>query len=64
MTKLFVKYSFVLRKNTTFAPKLCKIIIMVEKTFNYRKRIADILLEEKLEAMGAVLIEGPKACGR
>ena len=64
MTKLFVKYSFVSRKNTTFAPKLCKIIIMVEKTFNYRKRIADILLEEKLEAMGAVLIEGPKACGK
>ena len=25
---------------------------------------ADILLDEKLEAMGAVLIEGPKACGK
>ena len=37
---------------------------MTENTFNYRKRIADILLEEKLEAMGAVLIEGPKACGK
>ena len=37
---------------------------MSENTFNYRKRIADILLEEKLEAMGAVLIEGPKACGK
>lgn len=37
---------------------------MAENTFNYRKRIADILLEEKLEAMGAVLIEGPKACGK
>ena len=61
---MYVKYSFASRKNTTFAPKLCKIIIMVEKTFNYRKRIADILLEEKLEAMGAVLIEGPKACGK
>ncbi|MBP5539269.1 MAG: ATP-binding protein [Bacteroidales bacterium] len=32
--------------------------------FQYQKRIADILLEEKLEAMGAVLIEGPKACGK
>ena len=31
---------------------------------DYKKRIADILLEEKLEAMGAVLIEGPKACGK
>lgn len=37
---------------------------MAEKTFKYRKRIADILLEEELEAMGAVLIEGPKACGK
>lgn len=30
----------------------------------YRQRIADIILAEKLEAMGAVLIEGPKACGK
>lgn len=31
---------------------------------SYRKRIADQLLADKLEAMGAVLIEGPKACGK
>ena len=31
---------------------------------NYRKRIADDLLKDELEAMGAVLIEGPKACGK
>ena len=31
---------------------------------NYRTRIADIILRDKLEAMGAVLIEGPKACGK
>lgn len=31
---------------------------------NYRKRIADTLLKDELEAMGAVLIEGPKACGK
>lgn len=31
---------------------------------NYRQRVADSLLEDKLEAMGAVLIEGPKACGK
>lgn len=37
---------------------------MPENTAKYKKRIADILLEEKLEAMGAVLIEGPKACGK
>lgn len=30
----------------------------------YKVRIADQLLAEKLEAMGAVLIEGPKACGK
>ncbi|MCF0191654.1 MAG: ATP-binding protein [Marinilabiliaceae bacterium] len=30
----------------------------------YRPRIADILLEECLEAFGAVLIEGAKACGK
>lgn len=30
----------------------------------YRQRIADTLLSEKIEAMGAVLIEGPKYCGK
>ena len=44
--------------------KSYEVIIMAENIFNYRKRIADILLEEKLDAMGAVLIEGPKACGK
>ena len=38
--------------------------IMAGNTNEYRKRIADRLLEEKLDAMGAVLIEGPKACGK
>lgn len=37
---------------------------MAENSIGYRKRIADRLLEEKLDAMGAVLIEGPKACGK
>ena len=31
---------------------------------SYKSRIVDQLLREKLEAMGAVLIEGPKACGK
>ena len=31
---------------------------------NYRSRIADQLLREKLEVMGAVIIEGSKACGK
>lgn len=30
----------------------------------YRKRIADDILKRKLEGKGAVLIEGPKWCGR
>jgi predicted AAA+ superfamily ATPase len=30
----------------------------------YRKRIADRILHDKLEAKGAVLIEGPKWCGK
>ncbi len=31
---------------------------------NYRKRIADDILARKLEGKGAVLIEGPKWCGK
>jgi predicted AAA+ superfamily ATPase len=31
---------------------------------SYRSRIADDVLRKKLEATGAVLIEGPKACGK
>ena len=31
---------------------------------NYRKRIADNILTRKLEGKGAVLIEGPKWCGK
>ena len=31
---------------------------------NYRKRIADSILERKLATSGAVLIEGPKWCGK
>jgi len=30
----------------------------------YKARIADSILEDKLDAMGAVLIEGPKYCGK
>lgn len=30
----------------------------------YKKRITDILLKENLDAFGAVLIEGPKWCGK
>ncbi len=33
-------------------------------TMEYKGRIADKMLREKLDAMGAVLIEGPKACGK
>ena len=30
----------------------------------YKHRIADVLLRKKLEGIGAVLIEGPKWCGK
>ena len=30
----------------------------------YRKRIADEMLDEKLESFGATLITGPKGCGK
>lgn len=30
----------------------------------YKKRIADKMLKKKLEGTGAVLIEGPKWCGK
>ena len=30
----------------------------------YRPRILDEILKQELEAMGAVLLEGPKACGK
>jgi hypothetical protein len=31
---------------------------------DYKKRIAEIILADQLDAMGAVLIEGPKYCGK
>ena len=30
----------------------------------YRSRVADAILKDKLEAKGAVVIEGPKWCGK
>lgn len=30
----------------------------------YKNRIADSLLKHKLQSMGAVLIQGPKWCGK
>ena len=37
-----------------------KTIYMMEN----KKRIADQILADNLEAMGAVLVEGPKYCGK
>ena len=36
----------------------------IEDMKRYKNRVIDQLLAEKLEAMGAVLIEGPKYCGK
>lgn len=41
-----------------------KLTLWKTDFMEYRKRIADQLLRDKLDAMGAVLIEGPKACGK
>ena len=32
--------------------------------FKYKKRIVDTMLRRRLMTMGAVLIEGPKLCGK
>lgn len=32
--------------------------------YKYKKRIADSLLDLQLESAGAILIEGPKWCGK
>ena len=40
----------------------CGIEVLCMK--HYRKRIADHILKRKLEGKGAVLIEGPKWCGK
>ncbi len=34
------------------------------KTTHYKRRIADLLLERRLQGKGAILIEGPKWCGK
>lgn len=53
--------------------KICMIVIekyylcsqeKIIKMKEYKNRIADQILADKLEAMGAVLIEGPKYCGK
>lgn len=41
-------------------PSLCKNYVSME----YKSRIADKLLRDKLEAMGAVLIEGQRLVAR
>ena len=47
--------------NLKFNLYLCTKIV---KNMEYKKRIADQILADKLEASGAVLIEGPKFCGK
>lgn len=32
--------------------------------FNYKSRVADVILQKKLKSSGAVLVEGPKWCGK
>lgn len=37
---------------------------MLRKVWTYRARIADAELRDRLASIGAVLVEGPKACGK
>ncbi len=37
---------------------------LVEMRAEYKKRVVDEILDFYLESMGAVLIEGPKWCGK
>lgn len=47
---------------------MCNISVVIRsgviRMKTYRKRIADVMLKRKLEGKGAVLIEGPKWCGK
>jgi len=40
------------------------LVLNYIKTMEYRKRLADEVLKDKLEASGAVLVEGAKWCGK
>lgn len=52
-------------KRTAISPfSLILRTFAAQMTITYRKRIADDMLRQKLESMGAVLIEGAKACGK
>ena len=37
---------------------------MVKTTIKYRPRIVDMAIRRKLKSVGALLIEGPKWCGK
>ena len=52
-------FQFLNKKITIFAFENIEILMK-----EYKNRIADQILTDKLEAMGAVLIEGPKYCGK
>ena len=45
-----------------FAAHYQSVIVMSQ--FEYKPRIADGVLEKKLKSSGAVLVEGPKWCGK
>ena len=48
--------------NKKNGPSLYKSKILKMK--EYKSRIADLILRQKLESSGAVLIQGPKWCGK
>ena len=62
-------FEFYKTPKKTFTKRREKSLQNAEKPYNvgmnsYKPRIADKILQKKLEAKGAVLIEGPKWCGK
>ncbi len=45
-----------------FAAHYQSVIVMLQ--FVYKPRVVDGVLEKKLRSSGAVLVEGPKWCGK
>lgn len=65
MTQFPEKFSYKFPKNFPIFSRILYFCTQIQSIMSeYRKRIADSLLERKLAGKGAVLIEGPKWCGK
>lgn len=67
--KIHLKHRMKCVKNTEFFFVIHLFVVILHRFYkrrimDYFKRMADVQLEERLNAFGAVLIEGPKWCGK